>query len=162
MKAEHVSPAVQAVVDVIGAVLKAEPERGTPFARIEIGADHPINVVSQVYGDVAGHVVWGMSVITADKIAGRMLGQPVVTFDKAAAAAICELGMLINAKTVSYLHKAAMECTISPAMIVRGNTKRAGLPKTPALVFPLQINDIGSVELSISTFAKERTLAAAA
>ncbi len=161
MKAEHVTPTVQAMVDMLETMLKVKPQNGSPTARSSIVTAHPINVVSQLFGDVAGHLVWGMSVITADKIAARMTGQPVVTFDKSAAQAISELGALINAQTIRYLERVGMDCSISNAMIVKGSTNRAGLPSTPTLVFPLMIEDFGSIELSVSTFSQARLAAVA-
>jgi chemotaxis protein CheX len=160
MKVQYVSPFAQAAVSVFDALIGVKPERGELSARPQLFTTHQINIVCGITGPIEGMVVYGMSMITADKIASRMIGAPVVTFDQLAASAIAELGNMISGHSTTLLSSQGYTCDITPPTIVRGTNISISTLDIPALAIPLELPDIGRFEISVSL--KERVILSAA
>ena len=94
-------------------------------------------------------VIYGMSIVTADKIASQMLGMSIVTFDELAASAIAELGNMITGNASSLLEEAGYVCDITPPSMIRGTKIQMSTLQIPALVVPV-IMDIGQLEITVS------------
>lgn len=150
MKVQYVSPFAEASISVFKAVINITPERGPLSARPQLFTTQQINVVCGVTGAVEGLVIYGMTMQTADKIAGLMIGQPVVTFDQLAASAVAELGNMISGNSISLLAGHGFDCDITPPTIIRGTNVKITTLNIPALVIPLSIPDIGVFEINIS------------
>ncbi|ARU43508.1 hypothetical protein CCB81_04785 [Armatimonadetes bacterium Uphvl-Ar2] len=159
MKVEYVSPFVEAAVKVMTALLQVTPERGTLSARPQVFTTQQVNIVCGITGDVEGQVIFGMSIVAADRIASRMLGSPVVTFDQLAASAIAELGNMISGNSMTLLHGQGFTCDITPPTIIKGSNVKISTLDIPALVIPMRLKDIGEFEINVSI--KERTRRAA-
>lgn len=160
MKVEYVSPFVQGAMTVITQLLNVTPERGHLSGRPQMFTTQQVNIVVGVTGMVEGQVIYGMSVQAADRIAGIMLGQPVVTFDQLAASAIAELGNMISGNSLGVLSQAGFVCDITPPTIIRGSSVRISTLDIPALVIPLKLEDIGTVEINVSLQERRRSVAA--
>jgi chemotaxis protein CheX len=160
MKVEYVLPFVAGATNVLSMLLSVTPERGNLSARPTVFTTQQINVVCGVTGVVEGQVIFGMSVQTADKIAGLMIGQPVVTFDALAASAIAELGNMISGNSMTQLAGAGFECDITPPTIIRGTNVRISTNDIPAIVIPLEIEGVGSFEVNVSLQERKRLAAA--
>ena len=76
-------------------------------AQADMSMSQQCNVVCGVTGEVQGQVIFGMSLVTADKVASTMLGQTIKTFDALAASAIGELGNMISGNAMQHLSKRA-------------------------------------------------------
>ena len=150
MKVEFVTPFVQGAISVMEMVLGTSPERGPLSARPQVYTTQQLNVVCGITGQVEGNVIYGMPIITADKIASRMLGQPVVTFDALAASAIAELGNMISGNSATLMAGQGFHVDITPPTIVKGTNVKITSVNVPALMIPLRIEGIGEIELNVS------------
>lgn len=160
MKVEYVTPFVQASMKIIETLLQIAPERGHLAARAQIFTTQQVNIVIGVTGQVEGQVIYGMSVQTADRLASRMLGQSVISFDQLAASAIAELGNKICTDSLAMLHDSGFECDITPPTIIRGTSVRISTMGIPALVIPLKLEDVGVFEVNVSLQERVRKSAA--
>ena len=161
MKAQYVNPFAQGALDVMQQVLSVTPERGDISARPKLFTTQQINIVCGITGPVEGLVIYGMSMITADKIASRMIGTPVLTFDQLAASAIAELGNMVSGCAMSNLAATGLACEITPPTIIRGTNVRISTLDVPAIVIPLKLADIGTVEVNVSLQERRRAPVAA-
>lgn len=159
MKVEYVSPFAEAAVSVMQMLLNKNPERGKLSARPQIFTTQQINVVCGITGDIAGLVIYGMSMVTADRIASTMIGAPVVAFDGLAASAIAELGNMISGNSLSLLSAQGFKCDITPPTIIRGTNVKISTLNIPALVIPLIVEEIGPIEINVS-LAEKKEMAA--
>lgn len=161
MKAQYVNPFAQGALDVMKQVLNVTPERGDVSARPKLFTTQQINIVCGITGPVEGLVIYGMSMITADKIATRMIGTPVLTFDQLAASAIAELGNMVSGCAMSNLALQGLACEITPPTIIRGTNVRISTLDVPAIVIPLKLADIGTVEVNVSLQERKKASVAA-
>ena len=159
MKVEYVSPFAEASINVVQMLLNIRPERGTLSARPQIFTTQLINIVCGITGDIAGLVIYGMSMVTADKIASRMIGAPVVTFDGLAASAIAELGNMISGNSLSLLSSEGFSCDITPPTIIRGSNVKITTLNVPALVIPMMLPELGELEINVSLQERVRRAA---
>ena len=150
MKAEYVSPFAEAARKCFETLIGTTAERGALSARPQLFTTQQINIVCGITGTVEGLVIYGMSKVTADKIASRMIGAPVVTFDGLAASAIAELGNMISGNAASILAGAGYAVDITPPTIIRGTNVKVTTLSVPALVIPMELPEIGSFEVNVS------------
>lgn len=160
MKVEYVSPFAEASMSVFKMLIAVEPNRGQLSARPQMYTTQQINIVCGITGDIEGLVIFGMSMITADRIASKMIGAPVVTFDQLAASAISELGNMISGNSLRLLSGKGFTCDITPPTIIRGSNVKITTVDIPALTIPLNLPDLGDFEINVAL--KERTKQAAA
>ncbi len=149
MKAEYINPFVSAAFHVLKALLEIEPSKGTLNIRRELCTSQQCNAIIGVTGKIEGQVIYGMNLVTADRIASHMLGQPVKTFDHLAASAIGELGNMITGNAGAMLAEAGYRCDITPPSIVRGTNVKISTVCIPALVVPIEI-PYGTIEIAVS------------
>lgn len=160
MKVEYINPFVSGALSVIEQLLNVKPERGHMSARPQMFTTQQVNIVVGVTGPVEGQVIYGMSVQTADKIAGMMLGAPIVSFDQLAASAIAELGNMISGHSMMQLSAAGYNSDITPPTIIRGSNVRISTLDIPALVIPLKLDNVGVLEINVSLQERRRAMAA--
>lgn len=161
MKVEYITPFVQASMSVLDMLLGKQVDRGNLSARPEVFTSQQVNIVCGVTGQVQGQVIYGMSMVTADRIASHMLGQSIVTFDQLAASAIAELGNMISGNSITLLTEQGFSCDITPPTIVKGTNVRISTLDIPALVIPLTIKEMGNIEINVSLKQKEQNKAVA-
>lgn len=155
MKVEYVSPFAEAARSCFSSLVGVEAERGALSARPQLFTTQQVNIVCGITGSVEGLVIYGMSTVTADKIASLMIGAPIVTFDALAASAIAELGNMISGNAASILATAGYAADITPPTIIRGTNVKISTLNIPALVIPLELPEIGRFEVNVSL--KERS-----
>jgi chemotaxis protein CheX len=139
MKAEYINPFVLASHSVLEMVLGARPVQGEVAAQPSTFASQQCSIVCGVTGQVQGQVIYGMSLLTADKIASTMLGQTIKSFDALAASAIAELGNMISGNAMQYLSEAGWVCDITPPTVMRGTNVKISTISIPAIVIPLTL-----------------------
>ena len=161
MKTEYVSPFAEAARTCLQTLIGATAERGALSARPQLFTTQQINIVCGITGPIEGLVIYGMSKVTADKVASRMIGAPVVTFDGLAASAIAELGNMVSGNAASILATAGYAVDITPPTIIRGTNVKITTLNVPALVIPMDIPEIGAFEINVS-LRERRTMAMAA
>ncbi|MCA0359814.1 MAG: chemotaxis protein CheX [Armatimonadetes bacterium] len=151
MKVEYVTPFVAGSVSVIQTLINSTPERGKLSARPQMFTSQQVNIVCGITGDIEGQVIYGMSLLTANRMASKMLGgQPVPQFDQLAASAIAELGNMISGNSVTLLAQQSYTCDITPPTIVKGSNVKISTLDIPALVIPLVVADVGEIEINVS------------
>lgn len=160
MKVEYISPFAEAAISVMQTLLRVTPERGQLSARPQMFTTQQVNIVCGITGAVQGQAIYGMSIVTADKVASLMLGQPVITFDALAASAIAELGNMISGNSMTLLSGRGFECDITPPTIIRGSNVKISTVDIPAICIPLSIQGVGDFEITVSV--KERQVLRAA
>ena len=148
MKAEYINPFVQASFYVLETVLGERPIQGDVVMQANTFASQQCSVVCGVSGQVHGQVIYGMSLLTADKIASTMLGQTIKSFDDLAASAIGELGNMISGSAMQNLAEIGWICDITPPTILRGNNVKISTISIPAIVLPLKLEQ-GDVFVTI-------------
>lgn len=150
MKVEYVSPFAEAARSCFSMLIGIEPTRGALSARPQLFTTQLINIVCGITGPIEGLVIYGMSSLTADGIASKMIGAPVLGVENLAASAIAELGNMISGNAASILASAGYAVDITPPTIIRGANVQISTPNIPALVIPLQLADIGTIEVNVS------------
>ncbi len=148
MKAEYVNPFVTAAINVFQMMLGLTPEKGQLSARKGIFTSQQCNIVLGVTGKLEGQLIYGMSIFTADKIASKMLGTTIRTFDELAASAIAELGNMISGAALTELASKGIQCNLSPPSLIRGTQVRISTLEIPTLVIPL-ITELGEIEINV-------------
>ncbi len=149
MKTEYINPFIKGAFSVMDTVLGAKPSKGELFMQPTTFNSQQCNIALGITGQVQGNVTFGMSLETADKIAGAMLGQKIVEFDALAASALGELGNMICGNAAQQLHEAGWICDITPPTIMRGNNVQMAMLTIPAVVVPLKAEQ-GEIFVSIA------------
>jgi chemotaxis protein CheX len=148
MKVELINPFVTASFSVIEAVLGCRPSKGDIAMQKMVFTSQQCNVVFGITGQVQGQIIFGMSLVTADKVASAMLGQPIKTFDQLAASAIGELGNMISGNALQFLHGSGWVCDITPPTIIRGTNVKVNTISIPAVVIPLTV-EMGEIFVTV-------------
>ena len=149
MKVEYINPFVSASFSVLENCLGQKPTKGQLSMRPAVFTSQQCNIITGVTGMIEGQVIYGMSLITADKIASTMIGQPIRTFDQLAASAIAELGNMITGNAMAYLSESGYVCDITPPTIIRGTNVKLSTLSIPALVLPICLEQ-GEIEMTVS------------
>jgi chemotaxis protein CheX len=150
MDIELISPFAESAVNVLQSLIGVMPSVGVLGALPKTCTTQQINVVCQISGDVEGLVIYAMSAQVADRLASIVTQTNVVTFDKAAAATIVSLSNMMNMSASSELSSKVESVRFSPPTIIRGANDNAILLDAPALVIPLILEGIGSLEVNVS------------
>jgi chemotaxis protein CheX len=137
MKAEYINPFVLASFSVLDMVLGSRPVKGDLAMQTGAVTSHQCNVVCGVTGHIQGHVTYGMSLDTADRIASTMLGEPIRVFDQLAASAIGELANMISGNAMLHLSERGLVCDITPPSIIQGVNVSISTVAIPAVVIPI-------------------------
>jgi|SRR5579872_5661936 len=148
MKVEYINPFVTASFKVLESCLDQKPTKGHLAMRPAVFTSQQCNIITGVAGMIEGQVIYGMSLVTADKIASVMIGHPVRTFDQMAASAIAELGNMITGNAMSLLAEVGYICDITPPTIVRGTNIKLSTLSIPALVVPICLEQ-GEIEMTV-------------
>jgi len=136
MRIEFVEPFVDGAFRVLIEVVEAKPERGPLSLRAgNTFTSQELTTLIGVNGDIEGVVLYGMSLITAQKIAGKMMGMAVTAFDEMAASAISELANMITGNATTGLEKSGFQCDITPPSLIQGIGNQV-TTFTPALLVP--------------------------
>ncbi len=158
MKVELVEPFVRAGFLVVETVLNQKPVRGTLSMRRIASTTQQITIELGVDGVVAGNVLYGMSMTTAQKMASVMMGQPLASMDEMAWSAISELANIITGRATQLLSDRGYECNISTPTIIKGWNVEVSVA-VPALVVPM-VTTCGSFEINTALYETEQAAAA--
>ncbi len=148
MRLDYIDPFVRAGFSVLETLLKARPGRGPLAMRTSSATTHQLTIMMKVGGDAEGIVLYGMSLVAAQKIASTMLDRPISEMDDAAWEAIGELANTINGNATRLLGEVGHTCEISPAEVIRG-VNIAVPSEVPALVVPISTR-FGRLEIDIA------------
>jgi chemotaxis protein CheX len=158
MKVELVEPFVRAGFLVIETVLNNRPVRGTLSMRRAVATTQQITIELGVDGVVAGNVLYGMSMTTAQKIASVMIGTPLASMDEMAWSAVSELANIITGRATQLLNDQGYECKISTPTVIKGWNVEVTVA-VPALVVPM-VTMCGSLEINAALYETDQAVAA--
>jgi len=149
MEVKFIEPFVRATFTVLAQVVNAEPERGQLSMRNGTTfTSQEFSTLLGVNGMAEGVALYGMSNVTATKIAAHMLEQEVGEIDEMASSALTELANMITGNATTYLEQSGYRCDITPPSLVQGT----GVQITticPALVVPVS-TQYGKVEINVA------------
>lgn len=148
MKAEFINRFVTAGMRALESVINSRPEPGQLAVRSATFTTQQVSIVIGVTGAVQGQAVYGMSLVTAMKVAAATSSTPAMTFDETASSAIGELGNMISEQATKLLSEAGYECQIAPPTLVRGADVEIATA-TSAVVVPLH-TDFGKMEINVA------------
>jgi chemotaxis protein CheX len=148
MKVEFINPFVSAGMQVLEGIVANKPESGELAVRSAVFTTQQVSIVIGVTGAIEGQAVYGMSLVTATRIAAAMSGTLEMTFNEMAASAIAELGNMISGHATTLLAEGGHNCDITPPTIIKGRDIELCM-STPALVVPLYI-DCGKIEINVA------------
>ena len=126
----------------------AAPEAGQPAVRSATSTTQQVSIVIRVGGAVDGQALYGMSLVTATKLASAMSKVTAVTFDENASNAMAELGAMIAERARALLAEAGHEIQTDPPALVRGANVEVATD-APALLVPLYTN-FGKIEVNVA------------
>lgn len=148
MRVEFVDPFVSAGFSVLQTLVQDNPERGPLSMRALTFTSQQVTIVTGVNGEIEGSVLYGMSLVTAQKIASAMMGQPIQAMDDMAWSAISELGNMITGNATQLLYGTGYKCDITPPSLLRGMNMEVST-FVPALVVPM-ITKFGRIEVNVA------------
>jgi chemotaxis protein CheX len=155
MKVEYVNPFVSSGHKILEMVLQEKPARDKLTALPSMFTSEQLNVTVGVTGAITGSVIYGMSLVTADKIASTMIGQPIKTFDQLAASAIAELCNMISGNALILLSEAGLVCDIAPPTLIRGSNTKLSTMDIPAVVVPFVLSQ-GEFKITVGLREKNK------
>jgi chemotaxis protein CheX len=160
VNAIYVNSFASGAISVLAMLLGEQPNIGKPAADVVKSTSHQVNVILGVTGEAQGSVLIGMSLTTADRIASKMIGQPIISFDNLAASAICEMANMICGSALNNMCNAGHACDITPPTLIRGQKIQISNVTVPSIHIPMEVS-IGQLVLSIALESKpEKSIAA--
>lgn len=148
MRVEFVDPFVSAAYSVLEMFIQDKPERGVLSVRANTFTTQQVTIMAGVNGDVEGTALYGMSMVTAQKIASAMMCEEAKQMDDMAWSAISELGNMVTGNATKLLYEAGYECNITPPSVLQGVNMQIST-RVPAIVVPV-ITKFGRVEINIA------------
>jgi chemotaxis protein CheX len=149
MKSNHINAFVSGSFRVLESLFGESPKRGELQALPAMFTSGQCNVTIGVTGDIQGMVIFGMALVTADRIASSMIGAPIKTFDQLAASAIAEMCNMISGNAMTALSEQGIKCDITPPALIRGANTKLSTLSIPAIIVPLEM-PIGTLDLTVS------------
>jgi len=148
MKVEFVEPFVKAAFHVLETVTGDSPVRGQLALRTASFTTQQLTIMAGVSGQVEGMALYGMSTVTAQKVASAMIGTESLELDDMALSAIAELGNMITGHAATSLSERNFEVDITPPSVVRGMDVEIST-RVPALVVPIS-TAYGRIEVNVA------------
>jgi chemotaxis protein CheX len=107
-----------------------------------------VTIALSVSGEIRANVLYGMSLVTAQKVAFELIGQPVKEMDERAWSAMDELSKILAKRCIDYADKSGFKCRIDSVSVLqgRGTDVASG---GPALIVPLSTR-LGRIVIDIS------------
>ncbi|MHB8842174.1 MAG: chemotaxis protein CheX [Candidatus Aquicultor sp.] len=144
-----INPFVEAAFEVFEAEVKLNIERGALSMKTSSTTSHEVNVLIGITGQLHGQVIYGMSNMTAKKIAVKMLDHPVRILNDLAQSAISELGNMITGVATAKLDTEYANLAVTPPAIVIGTDVLISTIGINRLIVPLK-SELGPVEVIVA------------
>jgi chemotaxis protein CheX len=148
MKVEFIEPFVSAAFSVLETLTGEKATRGQLALRNSTFTTQQVTIVAGVNGNVEGVSLYGMSLVTAGKIATAMIGSPVTDLDDMALSAISELGNMITGNAITSLSRNGYEVDITPPSVIKGTHVEMST-RIPALVVLVNTH-LGGIEVNVA------------
>lgn len=148
MRVEFIEPFLKAAFSVLETLISDRAERGTLSMRGNTFTTQQVTIMAGVNGDVEGLALYGMSVVTARKIASAMMGEEVAQMNEMAWSAVSELGNMITGNATNLLYEAGFKCNITPPSVIQGMNVQIST-RVPTLVVPM-MTSFGRMEINVA------------
>ncbi|MCE5198518.1 MAG: chemotaxis protein CheX [Armatimonadota bacterium] len=148
MKVDFIDPFLSAAFTVLEMFTGERPQRGQLAIRNSTFTTQQVTIVAGVNGVIEGVSLYGMSLESAQKIAGAMMGSQVTELDDMATSAICELGNMITGNATTLLSQNGYQVDITPPSVIKGPHVEV-CTKIPALVVPV-LTPLGNLEINVA------------
>lgn len=158
MRVEFIDPFVTSAFNVFEMVTGDAPSRGQLSLRSASFTSQQITIMAGVNGQIEGTVLYGMSIVTAQKIASAMIGSEVTDLDEMAWSALSELGNMVTGNAATLMSQHGFDVDITPPSVIRGIDVEVAT-RVPALVVPVNTG-FGRVEINVAL--QEQAIAKAA
>jgi len=144
---------VQAACSVFEQVTGGRVETG-PLGLL--GATFPaacVNIATRVNGSLRGDVVYSMSSLTAQAVAGRLVDVEIHGFGRLAGSGLAQLGDMLAARSSQILSEQGLGCEISGPTVFQGlNVEFSAI--APALSVPID-TDAGRIDVNVAVRSNE-------
>lgn len=120
MKVEFINPFITSAEQVLSVLIGGGIEIGHLTARSGMVTTQPISVAMSVSGAIRGQAIYGMSQVTATKIASAISRNRQLAFDEMVVNAINEFGNLLSRRTAILFTENGIAGELSPPTVVRG------------------------------------------
>jgi len=158
MRVEYISPFSESTFNILSTVLNPEEgaaktslKRGDIYLKPTSMSIKGVAAMVGLAGDVEGRVLFDMTKETALHVAGAMNGETFTVLDELAKATIQELANMITAQAVTKLHDLGFKFDLTPPALFTGdNMEVATNLKVEALVVPIELGDIGQIEVNVA------------
>jgi len=149
LRTEFVNPFVDSAFHVLREAVQANPQRGALSLRSgKTFTSQELSCVIGVNGQIQGVALYGMSLISAQRIASKMKEASVSEFDEVASSAIAELANMITGNATTSLEQNGFKCEITPPSLMKGIGTEI-TTAVPALIVPI-ITEFGDVEINLA------------
>lgn len=149
MKAEYINPFLESARVVIEQVVNVRPTTGKLGIKDVKFIEHYIWIQIGLSGHMNGDIVFGLHEEVALRVVSAMMGGFQITqLDEMSQSAISELGNMISGNASTLLYNQGVKVDITPPKIIVA-ANAAGFTPKQALTIPLNIGDIGELEIQV-------------
>lgn len=145
---EYINPFITSAFAVMSMVFNEAPTKGPLSALPNSFTSQQVNVVVGITGEISGMVILGMSLVTADRVASAMMGQPIKVFDYLASSAVAELGNMICGNGLLQISESGHICDLTPPTVIRGQNVEISTLAVPAIIVPLKLS-LGEITVTV-------------
>jgi chemotaxis protein CheX len=149
MNVKFLNPFVEAAFEVLEAETRLQVSRGELRMEKEPYKSDDVTVIINLVGMVEGAVFYSMSALTAQSLAGRILGEELPEFDMLAQSGTAELGNVITGRASVKLATAGYAANISPPTLLTGAGTTISTLDYPRLVVPI-VSECGAITIHLA------------
>ena len=112
-----------------------------------------VNIATRVNGALRGDVVYSMSSLTAQMLAGRLVDAEIHGFGRLAGSGLAQLGDMLAMRSSQTLSEQGLGCEISSPTVFQGlNVEFSAI--APALSVPID-TDAGRIDINVAVRSDE-------
>lgn len=148
MKVEYVESFVQAACAVLEQLSGCGVTPGALDLRGTVFPSASVNIVSVVNGALSGGVVYSMTCLTAQKLAGMVVGSGVHGFGKATGNGLSAIGQMLADRTRESLAGSGFDCEINGPVVFQGMNVEFSV-SAPALAVSIDTG-MGQVDVNVA------------
>lgn len=149
MKVEYVNPFITGAKAVFEMLLCDVANLGSPHMKASPIFMNQVIILIGIVGKLSGQVYFEMSIPTAKAIASTMMGSEVPELDEMSKSAISEMGNMIMGNICTEFSEKKISVNITPPSLIVGDKIEIS-NRVPTIVVPLELNNIGPVNINIT------------
>lgn len=149
-----INPFLASACKVLDSIIETKFDKRDANVCVSSMTTQDVNVIVGIFGNVHGHIIYGMSSATAKHIAAKMMDKPVKTLNPMAQSAIGELGNMITGNAIMGIEKRYPDVELKPPVLFLGKKIIISSAERKRLNVYLD-SDIGTIEVGISFYENE-------